>query len=344
MCVVALGVQHGSGARVALACNEIHDDDSRLGEPICAECFDYEHQVLWNALAPELWRRTSNQMPRELARLTDSEQCELAVRASYVKVAEYQRRGALHFHLVLRLDGVDQDGEIIAPPEEHGTELLVDAALAAVRHAAVLSPAADDVPGELPGFAPARAREIRWGAQIEVRPLEPDVASDCAGYVAKYATKSTEVVGGLMHPLGEAEMARLQVRPHVRRLIETAWRLGGYRHLKGLRLRKWAHALGFRGHCFTKSRRYSTTFTVLRQARHEYQSRRAHGGERRDPWGRPVSEGASCEMRRWRYTGSGYRTLGDAWLAEIGANRLRETRRLTREELRTARGDEGRLE
>ena len=29
---------------VALACSEIHDeDDLRLGEPICAECFDYEH-------------------------------------------------------------------------------------------------------------------------------------------------------------------------------------------------------------------------------------------------------------------------------------------------------------
>ena len=33
------------------------------------ECFDYEHAVLWNALAPELWRRTAIQLPRELARL-----------------------------------------------------------------------------------------------------------------------------------------------------------------------------------------------------------------------------------------------------------------------------------
>jgi hypothetical protein len=127
-------------------------------------------------------------------------------------------------------------------------------------------------------------------------------------------------------------------------LIETAWRLGGYRHLKELRLRKWAHALGFRGHCFTKSRRYSTTFTALRQARHEHQLRRAHGGERRDPWGRPVSEGASCETRRWRYTGSGYRTLGDAWLAEIGAREPQESRRLAPEELGWAKGNRGRLE
>src|SRR4051794_19831662 len=46
---------------VSVACNEIHDeDDPRLGEPICQGCFDYEHNVLWNALAPELWRYTSS--------------------------------------------------------------------------------------------------------------------------------------------------------------------------------------------------------------------------------------------------------------------------------------------
>jgi hypothetical protein len=200
------------------------------------------------------------------------------------------------------------------------------------------------MPGELPGFAPAQPRKILWGDQVEVRSLEPGTASECAGYIAKNAPKSTDAVGGLMHPVRQSNLATLRVRPHARRLVETAWRLGGCRHLRELRLRKWAHALGFRGHCFTKSRRYSTTFTALRRARHEYVLRRVHGGERRDPWGRPISEGASCETRRWQYTGSGYRTLGDAWLAEIGANRLRESRRVAREELRTIRSNEGRLE
>ena len=84
---------------MSLACNDVHDeDDPRLGEPICAECFDYEHAVLWNALAPELWRRTAIQLPRELARLFGVSQKRLRVRVSYVKVAEFQRRGALHFH------------------------------------------------------------------------------------------------------------------------------------------------------------------------------------------------------------------------------------------------------
>jgi hypothetical protein len=134
----------------------------------------------------------------------------------------------------------------------------------------------------------------------------------------------------------------------VRALVECAWRLGGHRHLEPLRLRRWAHALGFRGHCFTKSRRYSTTFTALREARHEHVLQRLHGGERRDPWGRPLSEGASEERRSWAYCGSGYRTPGDAWLAESGRKRVLEERRLAREELRTAAvrarvGEEGRL-
>jgi hypothetical protein len=90
-----------------LSCGEVHrEDDPRLGEPLCAECFDYEHAVLWNALVPELWRRTAIQIPRELARAVGVSERELRRRArvSYVKVADYQQRGALHFHCVVRLD------------------------------------------------------------------------------------------------------------------------------------------------------------------------------------------------------------------------------------------------
>jgi hypothetical protein len=86
---------------VRLSCGDIHaEDDPKLGEPLCPECFDYEHAVLWNAMAPELWRRTAIQIPRALARLAGISRRQLRrrVRVSYVKVAEYQRRGAVHFH------------------------------------------------------------------------------------------------------------------------------------------------------------------------------------------------------------------------------------------------------
>jgi Replication initiator protein, pSAM2 len=323
---------------VRLSCGEVHDeDDPRLGEPLCPDCFDYEHAVLWNALAPELWRRTAIQIPRELAALRGISERELRrrVRVSYVKVAEYQRRGALHFHCVIRLDCAQprETAEVVEPPPaEFSRKLLIDAVRAAVGRVSLSSPTPDDEPR-------AAAREIRWGLELEVRPLEMgssvEQAAACATYIAKYATKSTEAVGGLTHRLDAADLASLRVREHVRRYIQCAWHLGGGAHLHELQLRRWAHTLGFRGHCFTKSRRYSTTFTALRRARHEHVLNRLHPGGRRDPWGRPVSEGASFERRRFRFTGIGYRTPADAWLAECAAARAREQRRVAREELRT---------
>jgi hypothetical protein len=288
--------------------------------------------VLWNALAPELWRRTAIQIPRELARLTGLSHRALRdrVRVSYVKVAEYQARGALHFHVVVRLDAAQprDRAEIVEPPPADFTvDLLTDAIRAAAAHATAPVPQPEHGPA-------AEPLAIGWGRQVDVRALEPGEASSCAGYIAKYATKSTEAVGGLLYRLAERDLDHLRVRPHVARLVRCAWDLATRPHFHALRLRRWAHALGFRGHCFTKSRRYSTTFTRLRQARHEHQQRRAHGGERRDPWGRRMSEGACYERRRWAFAGVGHRTLGDAWLAETAGAQARERRRLARQELR----------
>jgi transposase len=77
-------------------CWHRHDqDDARLGEPLCPSCYDAQAQVLWNALAPELWRRTTIAIHRALGRLVGLQEGELRrlVRISYAKVAEFQRRG-----------------------------------------------------------------------------------------------------------------------------------------------------------------------------------------------------------------------------------------------------------
>ncbi len=85
-------------------------------------------------MAPTLWRYTSNAIPRELARLTGMSERRLRarVRVSYVKVAEYQRRGALHFHILLRLDRAqppDEAETVEPPPAEFTAELLEQAVL-----------------------------------------------------------------------------------------------------------------------------------------------------------------------------------------------------------------------
>ena len=53
-----------------VACWQRHGtDDPALGEPLCSDCYDYERAVLWNALCPELWRRTTIAFKRSLARM-----------------------------------------------------------------------------------------------------------------------------------------------------------------------------------------------------------------------------------------------------------------------------------
>src|SRR6266702_121900 len=133
------------------ACWHKHDEgDARLGEPICPGCYDTKAQALWNALAPELWRRTTIALRRVLARelgLT-SEEFARRVRVAYVKVAEYQARGAVHFHAVFRLDGRDptNPGAVLPPPEVSSVELLERAIREAAERARVLVPSFANVP------------------------------------------------------------------------------------------------------------------------------------------------------------------------------------------------------
>jgi hypothetical protein len=85
---------------------------------------------LWNALAPELWRRTTIALQRTLGRLVGLQEGELRrlVRISYAKVAEFQRRGAIHFYAVLRLDAATDCAVLAAPapPPERFTAALLE--------------------------------------------------------------------------------------------------------------------------------------------------------------------------------------------------------------------------
>jgi hypothetical protein len=319
------------------------EDDPRLGEPLCPSCYDAGAQVVWNALAPELWRRTTIALQRVLARLVGVSEGELRrlVRVSYAKVAEFQRRGAVHFHAILRLDAATVcrcPGCLAPPPEPFTAGLLEEALRQAVPAVRVpCPPLEDDGPG----------RYARWGEQLDVRNItrgdEPGElsAEQVAGYVAKYATKATETFGtGLDHRLTEGDLAGLDGLPaHVAELVRAAWELGARPRLAGLPLRAWAHMLGFRGHWSTKSRRYSTTMTALRKVRITYaKRRRARGGIPLDACGRPEDhdqDQAVVVLATWSYVGRGYQTQGEVWLALSAAARARERRRIAREELTT---------
>jgi hypothetical protein len=115
--------------------------------------------------------------------------------------------------------------------------------------------------------------------------------------VAKYATKSSDAAGALDRRIRRLEeIDRLAINNHLRQLVRECWRLGGMPQYRGLRLRAWAHTLGYRGHWTTKSRQYSTTFTELRGAR-----RRHAAGE----------DNSAVVFAQLSYAGRGYR-LGTA--------------------------------
>ncbi|GAB2795553.1 replication initiator protein RepSA [Streptomyces chlorus] len=289
-------------------CGAQHDqDDAVLGAPLDPDTYDYEAAVLWNAHAGALWRRFSIYLRREVAKragLTQRGFREHA-RVSFAKVAEYQRRGAVHFHAVIRLDG--PEGGDTLPPAWATAELLADAIRAAAAAARADGPVID-----------GRAHAFTFGRQLDVRTIRSadfDGGQELteravAAYIAKYATKGAETATGVLdRPLKFlAELAQLDISDHARRLIRTAWTLGARKDLEHLRLRAWAHMLGFRGHFSTKSRRYSTTLGALRDARAEW--RRAQALTAAE-----TGQGTTLVLAHWVYAGTGL-TDAEAWLTE----------------------------
>ena len=281
--------------------------------------------MLFNLHATDLWRRFTTYLPRHLARLAGVTgrrlRAELGIR--FVKVAEYQARGVVHFHAVIRLDASTKDG-YAPPPARYDAALLFDAIALAVKTVRL------DVPGSGPHI------RLRFGRELDTRPIwrqsfaatgQPLDVSAVANYIAKYVTKAVDVPG--------LPDTRIRTPPRSPRCAAprttSAWsrRRGSSAHPASVgdpRLRLWAHMLGFGGHSLTKSRRYSVTFGQLRRARAEHRRLERHGDTDtvRDPWGRPLDDTVVLVLDDWTYAGSGYapRSLG-AQLALASADLAR---------------------
>ncbi|WP_406865442.1 replication initiator [Streptomyces sp. HUAS MG47] len=351
----SFGAVHNRPGTRPCRCGVHHQEDApELGTPLDPAAYDYAAAVLWNNHASELWRYFTIYLRREIARragLTQKAAREQS-RVSFGKVAEYQKRGAVHFHAVFRFDG--PDGPDTPPPAWATLDLLTDAIRAAAARVAIEVPPAGDQP----------ARSLRWGTQLDVRPVKAfgdgseitELA--VASYVAKYATKAAETTGATDAPvhcrtcqgsgrsprydrpgsalarcvdcqgtgLGE-DLARLEIPQHARHLMAACV------HLQPLypdrHLARWAHMLGFRGHFSTKSRQYSTTLGALRQVRADYraaQQRTALGLP--DPDEHP--EATVLVVAHWAYAGHGS-TPGESWLAANVRRELQHNREIARE-------------
>jgi hypothetical protein len=321
-------------------------DDPRLGQPLCPDCYDYSAHVVWNNQAGELWRRTKQAIDRYLGHLarrrglpfyqvpTGDGRYRLVppARVAHGKAAEYQARGAVHFHALLRLDGYDPaDPDQLIPPPPGFTIADLDEA---VRWAAdAISYRTSPHPVKPDGWV------ISWGAQTDVRLITmtgTGTITDLAvtSYLAKYATKGTEVTG---HASARITPETLDLYAnakgtHPERLVAACWRIGAEPGYVGLR--RWAHMLGFGGHFLTKARRYSVRFADLRYARIRYRR-----GQNTGPEHGPIRAADHAEeetvlvVGTFSYAGTGWRTTGDALLANTAADQARKRRQAGHDQL-----------
>lgn len=304
-------------------CGEHHREaDPRIGTPLDPGTYDYVGSVLWQAHAGVLWQRFVMRLRRELAKRAGipARAFAEAARVSYGKVAEYQRRGLVHFHAVIRIDGPNGPAD---PAPAWATGDVLDYAV----HAAA---AAVTVPTTRPD---GTRLTLAWGTQVDVRRIHPSTATDLedtdgqisetrlAAYIAKYATKGTGKTEAADTPIrSERDIGFLRVSEHHRRIIETCWTLGGLDHYAELNLRRWAHMLGFRGHFLTKSRHYSTTFRVIRGDRRAFRLAEALDRLGLDP-------NTVTVVNDWHFHSAGYRDDAERELAAGIAERIRDDRK-----------------
>ncbi|GAA2538870.1 replication initiator [Pseudonocardia hydrocarbonoxydans] len=322
------------GLVIPCPCGEHHHaDDPRPGTALDPDTYDYTGAVLWQAHAGQLWDRFARTLRRRLAALLGVPVREFRdhARLSYAKVAEYQRRGLVHFHAVIRIDGPEGAADPCPPGlDDHA---LRDAVLHAAASASVTTTRPDGT-----------TLTLHWGGQVDVRPVTPSAAREIedpdtgaitdaalAGYIAKYATKGTGATDGADRPIrDELHIPLLDVSTHHRAMIATAWDLGALPAYEGLNLRRWAHMLGFRGHFLTKSQRYSTTFRAMRADRRLWRLREDLAALDTDPNGHLVDLDTVVVVNDWQPVRFGHRDEGERELAAAIAERNRQHRINTR--------------
>jgi hypothetical protein len=118
---------------------------------------------------------------------------------------------------------------------------------------------------------------------------------------------------------------------HTQRLVDACWTLGGPAEWRSLR--RWAHMLGFGGHFLTKSRHYSVTFRLLREARAVWQRTVSTTGPERAT---QAEQPTVLVVNFLDFIGAGWLTNGDAILANTSAAMARERREAARDALTQA--------
>ncbi|MCA4723066.1 MULTISPECIES: replication initiator [Mycobacteriaceae] len=342
-----------------LWCSTAHDNgDDVVGQPLCRECYDYVGHVLFTWHLPELWRRFTITLRRALRKELRSTGVDPdAVRVSFIKIIELQARAIPHIHALIRLDPSENSRD---DPDQTDWESPISAGELAtiIQHAARTVTLTVDDP-----CTDGTVRAIAFGTQIDTHPVTaPNESMNYAStqnnspqdrslsgrrvarYLAKYVTKSLADLGISARRLSTEAIPDLEVSEHVRAILTTISALAD-NGLSGIR--RWLHTLGFRGHITSKSRRYSTTMTALRERRATW-TREQHSkntAHQRDPGSFPGSSSTAIDddLVAWEFDRAGHTSLGERTLI-ISASLRRIQQRHTAREARQHHRRDGAIE
>lgn len=261
-------------------CGQRHSPgDARWkGVPLDDREYDYAGQAMWNAMIGRLWARTADELRRSL---------DLDERLQYAAVAEFQRRGAVHLHVLLRLP----NSAPIGPYSDADENLRSGVIESIVSHV-----------GTFDGDRGTGIRYV-WGNQVDAR-LVGDATgrsqARSAGYLAKLVTYSVKDIG--RDALNRQRFGADGF--HIRRLEAAARSLTCAEHAQEASeepchtcLRRRASSWGFRGHTLRRSRGWSArSLTMCRRERRAFLCGNAQDSGDVE-WLRPTGGGPEIEHR-----------------------------------------------
>ncbi|QWT24216.1 hypothetical protein KPL76_01955 [Subtercola sp. PAMC28395] len=145
---------HDGQGRCACGTKHSQDEDQFRGLPIDLERYDYDGAVAWNHDMGKLWDVTRSKLRKQYPRF------------EFALVREWQRRGSLHVHLIIRMPSIEATSATQLGLHAQSTMTFVN------------------------------GRKVRWGAQVDSQEIELESSSaKQLWYLAKalgYSLKSVD--------------------------------------------------------------------------------------------------------------------------------------------------------
>jgi hypothetical protein len=242
--------EEGKSKRIARCrCGVIHnEDDELIGTPINPRTYRYDLAADFNANAGRLLAISMQKLGRIVGR-----------KLKYVRVAEFQRRGLIHFHVLVEGIITDRSMRLVV---SGGKSLRSNRTITAAKHG-----------------------RWSWGSQCDVKRILPGGRVGIGAYLVKivgYAVKSTKdsAAGSRAHERGMRRAAArtctckkgMDCRYGSRRMENSPHFYQGKQSDRSCRRHILAQqGWGFRGHVLSISRRWGTlNFKMCRERRQGY--------------------------------------------------------------------------